>query len=712
MELKAYEEIIDLPLFYQMKNLIIRMSETPERDDRTLFGCQETEQTMEEQYGLRYPGEVLERYEERCGSDTGKIRALALAVAQEKELLDQFMFTGSQLKDFMGRIRSLAETDLYLTGVLYLMTESEKECRRLLDQLLGYECSITQEAMFLIGILPENNWKYKSDLAVRFLGKERTLKAYGNIRLYSWFLENYYDEVRRSRSKSTQILKSLLNLSCKYIKEKTPAYLRLTENGYSRQEILYMNFLLPLETTLPDVLDKDSITMERMALDSCRELLNAEKIESGAIYELCQFQIDSYSYLKIKLEGEADIIGLLRDAIHLKNAETFRFLYQSKKRKLPESWFWVDIGSEETWDILAEWFPLEEYRHIFEQSLFNMKEPDVDAWLNKYRKLTGNEYPDQFWQSEEYLSQRIFRLMVQWKKYDLAELLRQYHADEQKLTKEQLNKKWNFMRKNMASAGRDLNSHEGFCFWAEVARIYGIDCLDSFWGSSHAVLSAVNICGNNVSGFSFSFPFLSPEEKKAVFHWVEQIVYKKIPEKYNEFLYWFLMNDSARKMFPVESEALFRLIRENENILDKPYKRYDLCKKYYSEDEWDAFQKMEKEKAEMQRRQDLQSRIDEMNACLQEAADASADNSEMYKKMMDIITGYSHYSDEQLNAGIAFFEKQIDEKGSCVNRKCMDAVLDSLHLFFCWRNLDWNIIKRILMKVEVVEDEPAKNYIA
>lgn len=43
MELKAYEEIIDLPLFYQMKNLIIRMSETPERDDRTLFGCQETE---------------------------------------------------------------------------------------------------------------------------------------------------------------------------------------------------------------------------------------------------------------------------------------------------------------------------------------------------------------------------------------------------------------------------------------------------------------------------------------------------------------------------------------------------------------------------------------------------------------------------------------------------------------------------------------------
>ena len=57
MELKAYEEIIDLPLFYQMKNLIIRMSETPERDDRTLFGCQETEQTMEEQYGLRYPGE-------------------------------------------------------------------------------------------------------------------------------------------------------------------------------------------------------------------------------------------------------------------------------------------------------------------------------------------------------------------------------------------------------------------------------------------------------------------------------------------------------------------------------------------------------------------------------------------------------------------------------------------------------------------------------
>ena len=101
-----------------------------------------------------------------------------------------------------------------------------------------------------------------------------------------------------------------------------------------------------------------------------------------------------------------------------------------------------------------------------------------------------------------------------------------------------------------------------------------------------------------------------------------------------------------------------------------------------------------------------------MNACLREAADASADTSEMYKKMIDIITRYSYYSDEQLKAGIAFFEKQIDEKGSFVNRECMDAVLDSLHLFFCWRNLDWNTIKRILMKVEVVEDEPTKDYSA
>ena len=317
--------------------------------------------------------------------------------------------------------------------------------------------------------------------------------------------------------------------------------------------------------------------------------------------------MDSYSHLKIKLEGKADIIGLLRDAIHLKNAETFRFLYRSKGRKLPDSWFWVDIGSDETWDILAEWFPLEEYRYIYENSLYNKKKPDVDIWLDKYRKLTNDEYLDIFWQSDQYISQRVFGLMVQWKKYDLTELLRQYHTDEEKLTKEQLSHKWNFMRKNMASAAHYLNSHEAFGFWAEVVRLYGIGHLDNFLERGHAVLSSVNIYGDNVSGFSFSFPFLSPEEQKVVFNWVEQIVYKKIPEKYSEFLYGFLMNDSIRKLFPVESVELFKAIRENKNIVDSSYKRKALCKKYYSEDEWDAYEEMEKKQEEIQRQQDLQS---------------------------------------------------------------------------------------------------------
>lgn len=709
MELKAYEEIIDFPLFYQMKNLIIRMAEKPEKRDKSLFGYQKPDQTMEEQYGLKYPGEVLERYEERCGGDISKLRALALAVAEEKDLLVPFMFTGSQLTDFENKLRSCAETDLYLAGALYLITDSKGEQNELRDKLIKYECQETPDALFIISILPESDWEYKSGLAACFLGKKRTIKAYGNTRLYAWFLDNYHDEIQKSRRKCIQILKSLLHLSCKYIKEQSPAYLRLTENGYSRQELFYMNFLIPMETNLTDSLDKSSITMERMALDSCRELLNAEKIESEKLYELCQYQLENYKIYNVRLEEKQGIIQSLENIICLKNAETFRFLYQLNENfQLPLSWFYVDIGSENTWDILAEWFSLKEFCKIYEKSLCAMEEPDIEAWLDKYHKLTGDDYTERFWTFNEYNTGEVFRLMVQRKKYDLAELLRQYHADEMKYTKEQLEKKWNYMKNNMISAARYLYSHDVFCFWLEFDKIYGIRLLERFLQSQNSVLSSVKIYGN-ITNFSFSFPFLSSEEQKVVFNWVEQMVYITMPQNYSDFLYHFLMCDSAQDLFPLESQELFKVVRESKDITDTPYKMNALCKKYYSPEEWEAFQKKEKQKMEMKAQQDMQKRIDKMNVCLQEIVDSSADTCEMYGKLSEIITNYFHYGEEQTSACIAFLENQINEKGGCMSKECMSNILDSLVFSVRWENMEWDTVKRIIMKIEVIENESEKN---
>ena len=51
---------------------------------------------MEEEYGFRYPGEVLERLDEKAEVTERQLRALGLALAETKELQDDGMFIGNR----------------------------------------------------------------------------------------------------------------------------------------------------------------------------------------------------------------------------------------------------------------------------------------------------------------------------------------------------------------------------------------------------------------------------------------------------------------------------------------------------------------------------------------------------------------------------------------------------------------------------------------
>lgn len=125
MGFKAYQDVINLPLLWQMKDLIARVANEKKKDqswEKTLFGVNK-QLEMEEAYQLRYPGEVLERYKERCGDTPENMRALAIALAESRCFLEANMFIGNQKQAFIRKIRSLAETDIYLCGVLYVLTE-------------------------------------------------------------------------------------------------------------------------------------------------------------------------------------------------------------------------------------------------------------------------------------------------------------------------------------------------------------------------------------------------------------------------------------------------------------------------------------------------------------------------------------------------------------------------------------------------------------
>ena len=90
---KVYQQVIDLELYYAFVDLVVHTSQEEKAWEiyRNIVDTQIWQQKAEEQnyfeaYNLRYPGEVLERFEEKLGKDVRIIRALALALGKTRAL--------------------------------------------------------------------------------------------------------------------------------------------------------------------------------------------------------------------------------------------------------------------------------------------------------------------------------------------------------------------------------------------------------------------------------------------------------------------------------------------------------------------------------------------------------------------------------------------------------------------------------------------------
>ena len=115
MGYKAYEKLINLGLMWQMKDMIAKATGVKPLGvslRKPLFKRRNVLESMESKFGFRYPGEVLERYHERCGDTVQNLRTLAIAVADEKEYLEDCMFIGNQKAAFIRKIRENAREDI------------------------------------------------------------------------------------------------------------------------------------------------------------------------------------------------------------------------------------------------------------------------------------------------------------------------------------------------------------------------------------------------------------------------------------------------------------------------------------------------------------------------------------------------------------------------------------------------------------------------
>lgn len=147
---KVYQQVIDLELYYAFVDLVVHTSQEEKAWEiyRNIVDTQIWQQKAEgqnyfEAYNLRYPGEVLERFEEKLGKDVRIIRALALALGKTRALQLDNMFVGNQRGSFLQMIRRTSNGDVYLQGALYLLETDMPRRHALLDELAATEYQLS-----------------------------------------------------------------------------------------------------------------------------------------------------------------------------------------------------------------------------------------------------------------------------------------------------------------------------------------------------------------------------------------------------------------------------------------------------------------------------------------------------------------------------------------------------------------------------------------
>ena len=247
---KFYEDVFDVELFCQMVDLICRLSEHDQKErlygelENSLLLFKTPEQGMEEAYGLRYPGEVLERLDERETVTEKQLRALGLALAETKEFQNDGMFIGKQEPSFWKRMkRTLKKNDLYWLGIQYMMEGRQRE---LYEKLLDFPVQTMEELIFILSLLPDEHtvWESVKGKLNLLLGKERKFSVYTHTEIYAWLVTRYHTKVKGYQKKDIETLKYLLRLPFSYAKEGSAARRKLLEVGYTVQEIMYLSMSL------------------------------------------------------------------------------------------------------------------------------------------------------------------------------------------------------------------------------------------------------------------------------------------------------------------------------------------------------------------------------------------------------------------------------------------------------------------------------------
>lgn len=712
MRWQLYEDVFDLTLFRQMVSLVYRLSAVEDKKvymnnlmDDTLF-WEEPEQEMEEAYGLRYPGEVLERLGEKREITIKELRSIGLALAETKQMQEDGMFIGNQLSGFWKRVqREEQDNDLYLMGIYYLYDDKRK--KELFEKLINYDSCSIKELLYILYLLPDDDkcWeKFRPKLEYN-LGTKRNLDVYENFEVYIWLFQRYQKKMKAYKKKDMPALKYLMKLPYSYAKEDSTCRNKLLEHGYSVQEIMFLSMMLLGEKKIYGKLKLDGLAAERMAVETCTLFLNGKEEYPDSVYRLCAWILNYYKNYKTKLNGESGIFESLRYILKIENVRSYQFLFQFKM-KSPDEWFYIDL-TDRTWDSLFEWMERAMFDQYVSLTLSNVTytQNEILLFLKRYEEITGEPYELNFWKNESLalheVFQKLFEIGVIKPPKLLEDYISAYESDPQTA-----NTQWKYMSGYLIKYIVGMHKPDAYQMLKRLIDKFGIPNKNALFSTKELLFDSINIRNcywNKYDNVDFIRPFLNVDDHRQLFLWAEQYIFKYDTESYVSFLTKVLLNNNNLLWF--EKDDAREVFLQLQEFVDVRYK-HELRNVYLSQYELEEFKEqsrirkeqqemMEKLKLSVEMKKDFTITVakykgtDKHFAGIRKTMGLHRFHKEMF---FPIVSSYvCHFFDKTTN--ICICKEEIEE---------LFLVIKDL---FMENKMDLNELKKIINYVEIKEEK-------
>lgn len=652
----AYQEVIDLTLYHAFVELIVQTAQDDEA--RILYRQLKTRQIWQkdqnvsgyfETYNLRYPGEVLERFEEKLGADMRILRALALALGYTRQCQADTMFVGNQRNDFLQKLRRTAGTDVYLQGALYLLESDAPQRRARLEELAAREYARTEEVLFVLSLFDDTEAGYQAmrPQLTRLLGPDRTLPLKWNFGVLEWFIRFYAEEAKRYRGKSDLVLRTLLKLPYMNMKPDSREFSVLHTAGYSMEEITLANSLAVWADRIPGRLSSKGITAEKIAAACVRMLLNRPDDLPEEIYAYISWLFQVYKKFEVRYEGYQDLWEAIQTGLAPTAPQTILWMNQTIKRQFP---YRFDVF-DPRYDILANELSNEEYAELFTvQMLRSRAAIPLRRWLTRYQALTGVEYIEYF-NKRHWLTLRSFVLLVERKEINLWQFFEQHKGDGARAHPLEL----------LEEYALKISSWRCFRFAQKLFSQYTFSQLQEIFGDNfyfhQKFVKKESYYNKKVQSFSMVRPFLTAEQHRQLYDWLDASLFQTEPEYYDSFVLCALKAPVIQRIYdkPLLASVLRQLLTHD---ACGGYEVNQLKERFYSKEEMEADRKATAEQEEQEKERQWQQQVMKCQEKLASCYNGSAES------LIQFMHGY-HFGEIRKAALGMVYEKLLEWPAGC-----------------------------------------------